>query len=209
MADSFTFSFAGLTDYSPYTGEGGSDIIPFDGYVAVKLVSFEAYHTKDKKYPAVKVRATIEDEDAKNMRLIDDVLCGGKDKNGNDLARQFADLLVSSGTTPESIQENARKGVSADIATICGQLVGRVAYCEIQASKKPDGADSTEVSNWILKERYEQAKTIGAHRRGRRAVQAANVAGAASFTMGGAPANTNGATAGTPAPAAGSAFPSL
>lgn len=207
----FNFSFAPHTQYAPYTGEGGSDPFPQDGLYAVKLGGFKPYFTKDKKFPALKVHGVAEDEDAKGLRLIDDVLCGGKDKNGDDLGRQFCDLLVSSGTAVDSIHQNAQKGVEGSISAITKQLVNRVAYVEIEADVY-EGKETSKVRNWITKERYEQAKAIGAHRRKRRAVGQQAQAGAGGMNLGGgAAAAPNGAAnppaaAGTPA---GGALPML
>lgn len=193
MADKVNFkvSFAPFANWAPYAGSGGSDIVPFDGLVEVKLASFEPYFTEAKpnspSKPAIKVFSTIVDKDGENLRLIDDVLCGGKDKHGEDMGRQLMELLASSGTTVEAIQQLAKEGKDTDIAALCQQIVGRSAYCEIQASAY-NGKEGTEVTNWIMKERYEQAKTLGAHRRKRRAVTTGT-----TTNLGG----TNGATAPT------------
>lgn len=185
MADntSFEFSFAPHKEYTPYSGDA-SDMIPFDGFVCVKLGNMKPYLTKEKKYPALKVAAVIGDEDAKGMRLVDDVMCGGKDKNGDDLGRQFCDLLVSAGTAVEAIRQNAANGATAPIEQIIAKIAGREAYCEIQADVY-DGKDTTKVINWITKERYEMAKAIGAHRRPRRKAVAQNAAGASNLNLGG------------------------
>ncbi|APU88858.1 hypothetical protein Rctr197k_027 [Virus Rctr197k] len=206
----FNFAFAPYKEYKPYEGDGGTDTFPFDGFIAVKFSSFRPYFTKDKKYPALKAAGLAEDDDAKGMRVMDDVLCGGKDKNGEDLGRQFVDLLLSSGTALESVHKNAASNVEGSIKAITAQLVGRIAYAEIEADVY-DGKETTKVKNWITKERYEQAKLIGAHRRKRRAVNLqANPAAGGGVPLGG-PGAANGTTqpAAAGAPAGGSALPML
>lgn len=201
----FNFSFAPFKEYQPYTGEGGSDPFPFDGFVAVQLGGFTPYFTKARdgspSKPAVKVHGVAQDDDAKGLRLIDDVLCGGKDKNGADLGRQFIDLLISSGTPLENVHSNAQKGAEGSIQAITKPLKGRIAYAEIEADVY-DGRPTTKVKNWVTKERYEQSKLAGAYRRPRRAVgQAAGAGAAGGFNVGGATTTTAGATANGTAPA--------
>lgn len=172
----FNFYFTPFATYEAYSGEGGSDNVPFAGLVHVNLTSLSAFHTAPKDgsqpKPAVKVGSVIQDEDGKGLRLISTVLAGGKDKNGDDLGRQFIDLLVSSGTTVDAIKKNAQNNVGGPISGILNQLRGRGAYCEIDGDTY-DGRETTRVLNWVTKERYEQAKAIGAHRRPRRKVGAA------------------------------------
>ena len=202
---SFDFSFAPHKEYTPYSGDA-SDMIPFDGFVAVKLGNMKPYLTKEKKFPALKVASVILDEDGKGLRLVDDVMCGGKDKNGDDLGRQFCDLLVSAGTPVDAIRQNAANGASAPIEHIIAKIAGKEAYCEIQADVY-EGKDTSKVINWITKERYDQAKVIGAHRRSRRKVVQQNAAGAQNVNLGGG-IQTNAAgpgTNGTVAPAAAAA----
>lgn len=186
----FNFSFAPFKEYQPYTGEGGSDPFPFDGFVCVKPTGITPYFTKAKdgqpSKPALKVHGVAQDDDAKGLRLIDDVLCGGKDKNGEDLGRQFIDLLISSGTPLENIHKNAQSGAEGSIKAITKPLMERLLFAEIEADVY-DGKPTTKVKNWVTKERYEQSKLAGAYRRPRRTVNAGAAAGAnAGFNVGGA-----------------------
>lgn len=206
----FEFSFAPYKGFQPYTGDGGSDMFPFDGLIEVKVGTITPYRTKGKDgvegKPAVKVHGTAQDSDAGGLRVIDDVLCGGQDRNGEDLGRQFIEFMLSTGTTLESIHKNAESGAKGSIQAIAKGLVGRTAYAEIEADVY-DGKQTTKVRNWVTKERYEQAKTIGAHRRPRRTVAAGAAAGGAGTAVGGGAAN-GVAPAAVPA-AGGSALPML
>lgn len=212
MADqqvTFDVDFTPHTEYEPYSGEGASDRIPFDGYFKVNVASYKPYMTKAKDgqppKPSIKVGAVIQDDDAKGMKLIDDVLCGGKDKNGEDLSRQLMEFLHSTGTPKDSIRQNAANKTKANIDAVMAKVVGRTAYCEVQADTY-DGKETSRVINWITEERYNQAKTVGAHRRSRRATGATQGGGAGFQNLGGTP---NGAAAGTSTPAGGNSLPML
>ena len=209
----FNFNFGKHKDWAPYTGDGGSDLFPFDGFIAVQLVNMRPYFTEKNKYPALKVSGVCQDEEAKGARVISDVLCGGTDKNGEDLGRQFLTLLHSSGTPEESIKQNAANNVEGSIKAISSQLVNRVAYAEIERDMY-DGKETTKVKNWIAKERYEQAKAIGAHRRKPRQVLAGAGTGGASAGVGvgvggGGAANGTTTTAAGGTPAGGGSLPLL
>jgi len=201
----FNFSFTPFKEYQPYTGEGGSDPFPFDGFVCVKPTSIVPYFTRAKdgqpSKPAVKVHGVAQDDDAKGLRIIGDVLCGGKDKNGEDLGRHFIDLLLSSGTPLENIHRNAQSGAEGSIKAITKPLLERMLFAEVEADVF-DGNPTTRIKNWVTKERYEQSKLAGAYRRPRRTVNAGANTGFSVGGAGAAGATANGA-APTQAPAQG------
>lgn len=210
MADNVDFivDFTPHTKYTPYSGAGASDTVPFDGMVAVKLDSWSTYMSKGTpSRPMAKLAGVIQDEDAAGLRLIDDTTCGSLDKNGEDLGRQLMDFLVSSGTSVENIQKNAAAGAKAPISQILQAKVGQIAYAEIQADIY-DGKETSKVINWVTKERYEKAKAIGAHRKKRRQIPTANATAAAGVNLGGGVNGASAPMAGATAPA-GSTLPML
>lgn len=185
------FNFTKAKDYTPYSGEGGADAVPFDGLVAVTLAGSNTYDAKkndrNETPPMIRVNAVIQDEDGGGLRLISHLHLDGTDRNGDWMGRQFCDFISSCGTPLENIHKNAASGVNVpDANAIVKKYMEekRTGYCEIEADVY-DGKETTRVKNWVTKERYEQAKTIGAHRRKRRAVNATAPANTGGVNLGG------------------------
>ena len=196
----FVFKFGNHKEFTPYIGDGGMDLFPFDGLIPVALTAFRPFESKDNKFPSLKVAGVCSEEDCKGMRVMDSLLCGGKDKNGNDLGRQFVEFLLSSGTALENFLANAKNNIEAPIGDITAKLTGRTAYAEVERDMY-DGREVSKVRRWVTEEAYKQAKTLGAHRRPpRKVVVGTPVAGAAATAMsamGGAAAAANGTGAAT------------
>lgn len=211
------FSYAKGKDFTPFSGEGGADAVPFDGLVAISLAGSATYDAKKNERgetPAmIRVNAVIQDEgDGQGLRLISHLHLDGTDRNGDWMGRQFLEFQHSCGTSVEQIHKNAEAGTNVPDANLIIKKYmddKRTGYCEIEADVY-DGRETTRVKNWITKERYEQAKAIGAHRRKRRTVGTTASPGAGGVNLGGGAA-ANGATPGqasTPA-AGGSSLPML
>lgn len=213
----FQFDFSPYKEYVPYSGDGGSDLLPFDGIVTSKIVKIVPYITKSKihdgkevgKKNAVKVYTVVTDEEgwkdaagvlhtAKGCKLISDVLCSGEDKNNEALGRQLIDLLLSTGTTLEKIHQNAAAGAKMGIKQIGQALTEKACYQRVRAAITNQGKETTD-AEFVTPENYTQAKTIGAHRSSRKAVAPATVAAAAQgMNLGGVTTVVgNGAAAAT------------
>jgi len=157
-------SFLGLDDYKPYEG-GGHGFVPQEGLYKVIVDRADAGLTKDGTKGSVKVGGTIQDVDmGAGVHLMDDVLYSGVDSNGKNLARQFADFLVSTGTDPAVIrQQAATGGGNLKIDDVCAQLIGRTAYIELKFDTY-NGETRSKIANWILPERYLKAAEKNQHR---------------------------------------------
>lgn len=200
MADNVTrgFNFGKGKDFTPYAGES-ADCIPFDGYVAVALTGSATYDSKPnergERAPMIRVNAVLQDEgEGQGLRVISNLHLDGNDRNGGWMGRQFLEFMHSCGTTLETIQKNAENGVVInDANAIVKKFIEekRLGYIEVEADVY-DGRETSRVKSWISKEKYEQAKLVGAHRRKRRTV---GVAPAAVANLGGAHGTANGTAA--------------
>lgn len=210
----FVIDFTPHSEWEAYTGEGGNGRCPLDGQVAATITKIIPMMTKPKDgsvgKPAAIFHVTVQDEDnGKGVHLSTLVLCGGEDKNQEALSRQLMAALHAAGTSVEKIRANAKAGAKMNASQLFPALIGKTTYVEIVASSYKN-RETTDISDWSFKERYEQAKLVGAHRRPRAALTAAAVAGAASgYNLGGG-STANGTPAGTQvAPTGSSAMPML
>ena len=208
----FQISFAPHADFSPHAGDGGSDLLPWDGSVACTVTKMVAYMTEAKpgseSKPALRAYLVVQDADAKGSRLIGNILCGGKDKNGDDLGRQLMQFLASTGVTEAKIRQNAAEGLVVPVASMIEGMTkdgGKTVYVELETVINPkSNREESRPRNWLLKETYEQQCSVGAHRRPRSLPQQGSSAGATNF--GGGAAN---GTAQQSAPTGTSAIPNF
>jgi hypothetical protein len=216
MAENTTrgFNFAKGKDFTPYAGEA-VDCLPFDGYVAVALTGSATFDSKPnergERVPMIRINGVVQDEgEGQGMRILSNLHLDGTDRNGGWMGRQFLEFMHSCGTTLETIVKNAESGVVINDANLIVKKFmeeKRLGYLEVEADVY-DGRETTRVKNWISKEKYEQARLVGAHRRKRRAVGTAPASGAVA-NLGGGGAMPMAAANGTAAAASASALPML
>lgn len=137
MSENFTFNFSNVKGYTPYDGSGPATLLPFDGPVRAKLESFELKMSSGQvPKPLASVVLRVDEENLPPGKLYGNVLLGGKDHRDNDLGRQFADFMVSSGVlTADEIQAKANAGESINPAEVFQQVIDedRWVYPETQA----------------------------------------------------------------------------
>jgi len=188
MTQAPPIEFEGLEEYNPWAG-GGHGFLPFEGYVKVRVSDAEPEQSKrDPSKWQAKVNVVCVDEDCVGTPLISRPIYKGLDKNGKNLNRQFADFLMSIGTTPQQIQDNAKAKAKGDAKSTLAGLAGREGYVEVRHSTF-QGQQKTEIANWVSEDVYTKAVSIGANRRypapqtpgnGVATVNAANIGGAAA-----------------------------
>lgn len=140
--------------------------VPFSGFVRVKLTKVAPFQLKDHKIPALEVSGLIEDADALNLPLSGTVICGGRDKSGEELGHEFVAFLISSGTGLEFIARAVQKHGTEDFhIKAAPQLVGRSAFAEIETVETSERKLQTRILAWVTKRHYDTACVIGAHRR--------------------------------------------
>jgi len=187
--------FTGSASFEPNSGGAGSDLVTHDGHYAVKIVKAEAGLSKAGN-AQVAFECIIEDDDEKGKRVKSWVPYAGTDKKGRPNAQRFFQVLTSAGTEKDKLL--GLDGKQMPIEDVCKSLEGKVAYVEIATEKSYDGMYwNSNIRFWNTKQRYEDQKAVGAHRR---PIAAECVAWQQGRGSGGA----NGATAAaaTAAPAA-------
>lgn len=170
-----TLNFGDLQGYSPYDGDGQAALLPFDGFVKCTVKRFKEFMTNgDPSRPAVKLVLKTAEENLPAATLYAQAITGGApDRNGDSLARQFADVLISSGLfTAESLQAAAQQGKVSSIDELMNQIINeqRPVYVEVQADTYK-GKTSSKINNFVTKAIYEREVAAGTAQRPR--VQAA------------------------------------
>lgn len=155
-------SFAGLEDYEPWAG-GGHGFVPREGKYRVKINGATPDMTKNGDKAFVKVECVVQDADAIGIPLIGRAIYHGADKNGKTLARQFGDLLVSSGTAAEQIRNHAKQGTSMPIEQAIAQLKDREAFVEVKFEVY-EGELRSNIDSFISPEVYAKAVEAKSHR---------------------------------------------
>lgn len=195
MADSISINLADLANYTPTEGLGSNALLKQDGFYTALVTKIVSKKSKTGN-PMFTIQQIVQDEDEKGQNLISNVLCGGKDSNGEPLARQLGDFLLSAGFSVEQIRAMSANG-TVDSAQLTQHLMNKRVFisCEAEAY---EGKLSTKVANYIAKTRYDEAVAANAHRRPHKAVQSFASAPAGAVT--GAPnLNIGGPAAASPA----------
>jgi len=182
---SFSIDLTELKDFTPSEGLGSNSLIEKDGSYTGNITKVMLQKSKDGK-PMFLVQQIVDDADAKGAMLLQNVLVGGRDRNGDPLARQLGSLLTSIGYSVEQIRGLAATG-NIDGEAMAKQLTGKRVYFTVEAEAY-EGKISSRIQNYVTKQAYDDAVAANAHRRPRRVTDA-------SFS--GAPAGA----AGMPAPA--------
>lgn len=181
---SFSIDLTELKDFTPTEGLGSNSLIEKDGSYTGNITRVMLQKAKSGN-PMFLVQQIVDDADAKGAMLLQNVIVGGKDRNGDSLARQLGALLTSIGYSVEQIRGLAANG-SIDGEAMAKSLIGKRVYFTVEAEAY-EGKISSRIQNYVTKQAYDDAVAANAHRRPRRVTDA-------SFS--GAPAGA----AGMPAP---------
>lgn len=167
----FQFNFGNHKGYTTYDGDGAAALLDFDGFFAVQLKRFKLQMTKSEPAkPMAKLTLKLHPSEKLGAQTIyAQALIDGEDKNGDNMGRQFLDVLVSFGLfTEEQAQQKADRGEAADpdallSAVIAQELTG---YVEVQADTYQNKT-SSKVNNFVTKAIYEREVNGGTARRPR------------------------------------------
>lgn len=197
---SITVDLGALADFTPSEGLGGNSLMAKDGSYSGKILKI-LQKKSESGNPMWLVQQIVEDQDEKGASLLNNVLLGGKDRNGDSLARQLGQFLISCGYTTEQIRGFAKTG-SVDGEALANKLcVGKTVYFTAEAESY-EGKLTSKVKNYITEQAYKDAVAANAHRKPHNAAVSfagppagvtagpTNVGGAAAT---GAPAGANGA----------------
>lgn len=169
MADkiSFVVDFAELANYTPVEGIGTSGLLKLDGFYSLTIHKVTLGRSKEAGNPKFILSTTVNDTDEKGQTIVAEVLAGGKDKNGNPLARQLGDLFHSMGLTMEQVRAMANNGQQQGEA-VANMLTGKTVHALIEAETY-NGNTTSRVRNFVGKTKYDDAVAANAHRKPRKA----------------------------------------
>lgn len=177
MAENQTFNFGAHKGYRPYDGDGDAALLPFDGFVRCKIKRFKQETSKgDSPKPMVRLTLKVAEDDLPAQTLYSHRLTGGLDRNQEDLGRQFADVLYSSGLyTPESFEAEAARGTVKSVDELLNAIISqdRFVYVAIQAGVY-NNKERSEVNNFVTQAVFEREVNGGTHRIYRTAGASAN-----------------------------------
>ena len=172
MSDKQTFNFGNHKTYVPYDGDGAAALLPFDGFVRCVIKRFKETSSKgESPKPMVKITLKVAEEDLPAHTLYAQALTGGVDRNDEDLGRQFANVLVSSGLyTLQTFQAEAARGTSKTIDELLNAIITqkKYVYVEVQADTYQNKTTS-KVNNFVTQAVYEREVAGGTHRNYRQA----------------------------------------
>ena len=168
MADKITFNIdlGELANYTPTEGLGGNSLMKQDGMYSAVITKI-LLKKSQAGHPMFLVQQIVQDADEKGASLLQNVLCGGKDKNGDPLSRQLGQFLTGMGLTQDQIRAFAANGV-ADGEAVASKFVGKTVYFTAEAETY-EGKMSSKVGNYITPQAYNDAVAANAHRKPRRA----------------------------------------
>ncbi len=185
-----------LKDFTPTEGLGSNSLMKMDGTYCGKVLKILPRRSESSGNPMWLVQLIVEDEDEKGASLLQNVLLGGKDRNGDSLARQLGQFLTSVGYTTEQIRGFAAKGV-VDGEQLGQAFIGKLVYFTAEAESY-EGKMTSKVKNFVTKQNYDDAKAANAHRKPHNA--AVSFSGPPAGIA--APANVGGPAANVGGPAA-------
>lgn len=168
MADkiSFNIDLGELANYTPTEGLGGNSLMKMDGFYSAQITKI-LLKKSQAGHPMFLVQQIVQDADEKGASLLQNVLCGGKDKNGDPLSRQLGQFLTGMGLSQEQIREFAKNGI-VDGEQVAAKFVGKTVYFSSEAETY-EGKMSSKISNYVSKQQYDDAVAANAHRKPRRA----------------------------------------
>lgn len=171
MADNMMVDLSDLAGFTPYEGLGSSSLLKQDGSFKVQLTKLVPGKTdgNDGKFKLTYV-AVVQDEDEKGATLIGDILCSGKDKNGNPMIRQLGEVLLSTGSTLETIRNSLSKQTNVDLNALANALKDKIGYARVEAETY-EGRTTSKVKGFITEQAFKDAVAANAHRRPRRDAQ--------------------------------------
>lgn len=200
MADKIAFNvdLGELANFTPTEGLGGNALLKQDGFYKGHITKIVLKKSSTGN-PMWLVQQIVDDEDEKGQSLLQNVLLGGKDKNGEPLSRQLGAFMTGVGLTQDQIRAFAQKG-SVDGEQLAQLFIGKPVHFSAEAETY-EGKMSTKINNYVSEQQYKDAVAANAHRKPRRAD--ASFSGTPAGVVSG-PTNVGGAGAlGNIAPANG------
>lgn len=132
MSDAFAFNYSGLEKYSPFDGGDGGGVVPAEGTYTLRIDATSLEKSKDGTKGMVKIKGTITDPDGGNTPVVARPHYYGVDRNGENLARQFFDVLSSVGYPESELAKFASfQGQPFDVILNQLGLVGKT--CSVRA----------------------------------------------------------------------------
>jgi len=185
--ETFNIDFTEAKDYTTFEGIGGGALLKQNGMyagVVTKLLPRKTAKGDGMMYVVV----TLSDADEKGQQIGGNVMCTGKDRNGDPMSRQLWALIESMGFTQAQVQGLAANGVQS-VEAAMQLLINKPCHMQVE-SEVYDSKETSKVKNWITVAHYNEAIAAGAHRQPRAAQQSfTGTAPVASL----APKGTNGA----------------
>lgn len=163
---SFNIDLGELSNYTPTEGLGGNSLMKQDGFYSGQITKI-LLKKSQAGHPMFLVQQIVQDADEKGASLLQNVLCGGKDKNGDPLSRQLGQFLTGMGLSQDQIREFAKNGI-VDGEQVAAKFVGKIVYFSAEAESY-EGKMSSKISNYVSKQQYDDAVAANAHRKPRRA----------------------------------------
>lgn len=194
-ANNKVVDLSGLGGYVHVDGIGTSDLFTHDGIFKMLPLRFKPTLSEGERskgelmlLASLAADATEDTADSVNggRKIIRNIMCGGKDKNGEPMIRQLGELLESAGWTVEQIREIAKNG-STDgekLAVYVQNACAAGVYAEVSA-RSYDGKMMSEITRFVSAADYEAAKKNGAYRKPHNAGAGATLGAAAKAAIGG------------------------
>jgi hypothetical protein len=167
---SFTISFAGAKEYTPY--EGGGDLYPFEGQTFGQILKIEEAVAKESKNSMLVFTIGCAEPEAKGMKAKKWVPVTGMRTDGKPNVLGLLDVVASVYSESMSSEDAIAKarsldGQNLDSNVIINQLTGKTVYYEVRARsfQREDGSSgwSSEIANFSVKSKYNDLKSIGQH----------------------------------------------
>lgn len=145
------------------------ELLPCDGVVRVKLEKVEERKSNAmcRRYALCTFR--VAENDLPAVVLTKSMPLEGNSKNGEPLVRNIVELI--------STLDGAREALDAPPSLLLGVLsarIGRMTYAQVRTVEF-EGWRHTEIGYFVPKEKYDQAVSVGTHRRAPRLVGPAKV----------------------------------
>lgn len=155
--------------------EGGSPLLPFQGFTYAKIVKVEPSKST-KGNQTLEFSMVCEEDPAIGFSLFKSQACTGLRSDGKENVLGLLDIVNSAYSELEGSDSAAKErvrtefaGKDVDAAGIIENLMGQRVYLEIAASSYVSKAGKqgwgTEVKNFIGRDRFNAQKTAGGHHR--------------------------------------------
>lgn len=173
-----TVDLSELKGWTPYEGLGANDHLTHDGtfeFIVVKVATGVSDGEKTKGAALLTVAVDIVDADNGGKHLVKTVMCGGKDKNGDPLARQLGEFLNSfQAREAKPGEPYTKEWISATLSQYGQQpldkiveqlgIVGRKGIASVVTGYYRQEARS-EIDNFRTYGDYDKAKAANTHRK--------------------------------------------